>query len=133
MLSRIQGVDGDETYQGANLAKYEEGLTFLDRHKNEYAESVMSCLKDRVKMQHTSLLTDTLTLLATHGWEKFESSDFVDISLGNLTTRFHIPLEMAGVDVMLLKEEFDNMLDYAKRYLPLSRDGYRTTWWKRKR
>ena len=70
---KLKGYCCDETYQGA---KYEEGLTFLDRHKNKYAESVMSCLKDRVKMQHTSLLTDTLTLLATHGLEKFESSDF---------------------------------------------------------
>ena len=63
-------------------------------------------------------------------WKSLKVVTFVDIPLGNLTTRFHIPLEKAGVDVMLLKEEFVDMLDYAKRYLPLSQDGYRTTWWK---
>ena len=130
VLSRIQDDNNDKTYQGAVLAKYEQGRKYLEDHKNRYAESIMSCLKERLKMQHVGLLTDAITLLATHGWEKSESSDFADAALDHLTTQFNVPLAKAGVVETLIKEEFIDMLDYAKSYLPLSRDNYLTTWWK---
>ena len=112
VLSRIKGANetpASHEYQGSSLTNYEQGFKFLVNHKNEYAQSVMSSLRDRIKIQHVDLLTDTVTLLATHGWAKSGTSDFADESVDRLSTRFSIPLEKAGVHRTLLQEEFHGM------------------------
>ena len=120
--------DGIENmYQSVVLAKFDESVVFLQSHKNEYVEKVLACLQDRVKVQHSDLLTHILTILATQGWEK---SDNTDAALDKLTTHFKAPLEKAGVDIFVIKDEWEDMTDYAKRYLDLVQDDYRTIWWK---
>ena len=47
-------------------------------------EAVLDCLKSHVKLQHVDLLTDILTILATHGWNRTESDDFANTSLQNI-------------------------------------------------
>ena len=104
---------------GVSLATHEQGLTFIEPHKSAYAETILSCLRDRTKVQH-SLLTGIITILATHWWKTTsENIDFVITAIDNLSTRFQIPLEKAKVDITLLKEIFADMLDHAKRYLNL--------------
>lgn len=90
----------------------------------------MSCLKDRVKVQHPDLLTDTLAVLATQGWQKSEYVSFVNTALQNLSARFEIPLQKAQVDIALLEEEWEDMAEYAKRYLNLVQEDYQMIWWK---
>ena len=87
--------------------EFEEGVTYmyLKSHKNQLMESVLTCLKERVKVQHSDLLTNTLTLLATQGWNKSDDADFADVALNSISTQFLVPLERAGVNVALLKEE----------------------------
>ncbi len=63
--SRIQKAQGETTYLGAPLANFEQGITFITTHKDQIIESVLSCLKSRIKIQHPDLLTDALILLAT--------------------------------------------------------------------
>ena len=77
VLLRIKQSEGtatsERTYQDTELTKYEQGLSFLKTHKDEYIDKVLVCLKDRIKDRETSesdLLTCSLKLLATHGWEK---------------------------------------------------------------
>jgi len=36
----------------------------------------MSCLQSRIKAQDINLLRHLITILATHGWEQQESTDF---------------------------------------------------------
>ena len=117
----------ENTYQSVVLAKFDESIVFLQSHKNEYVEKVLACLKDRVKVQHSDLLTHILTILATQGWEKSEN---IDAALDKLTTHFKAPLEKAGVDIFVKKDEWEDMTDYAKCYLDLVQDDYRTIWWK---
>ena len=63
-LSRIHNSADDQNYQGVSLARHEQGLTFIEPHKSLHAETILSCLRDRTKVQH-SLLTDIITILAT--------------------------------------------------------------------
>ena len=86
------------------------GVTFLKSHKNKVVDKVLTCLKDRVKVQHCGLLSYTLALLATQGWEKPENKD---LALDSLTSHFQLPLERAGVD-SVIKEEWEDMTDYAR-------------------
>ena len=126
VLGRVQH-DGEHTYQGTVLTKFEQGMTFLRSHKNEFVEKVLTCLKERVKVQHSSLLSHTLAVLATQGWEKPENAD---LALDSLISHFQIPLEKAGVDTSVIKEEWEDMTDYARHYLSLVQEDYRTIWWK---
>lgn len=48
--------------------------------------------------EYPSLLTDILGVLATHGWERSEGTDFVNKALENLCTQFAIPLQKAGIE-----------------------------------
>ena len=132
VLARIQQSDEGSTYmyQGTKLTRYSEGVTFLQSHKNEYVESVISCLRERVKVQHCNILTHTLALLATQGWEKPENIALFDVALESLVSHFKAPLEKSGVNISAISEEWEDMLAYAKQYLSLVQDDYRTVWWK---
>ena len=130
VIARIQYMDGVASYQGAELADHETGVAYLKSHKDQYTEKLVSCLKDRVKVQHPDLLTDALTVLATQGWQKSEDASFANTALQSLSARFEVPLQKAKVDITLLEEEWEDMVEYAKRYLNLVQEDYQTIWWK---
>lgn len=71
-----------------------------------------------------------MTILATQGWKRSDDADFAEVALNSLSTQFIVPLEHAGVDVALLKEEWEDMTEYARRYLNLVEQDYLTIWWK---
>jgi len=49
-------------------------------------------------------------------------------ALNSISTQFLVPLEWAGVNVALLKEEWEDMIGYARRYLNLVQDDHQTIW-----
>ena len=134
VMSRVQRSEDESTtemtYQGTKITHYETSVAYLREHKNEFMEAVLDCLKNRVKLQHVDLLTDILTILATHGWNRTESDDFANTSLQNIANHFAEPLEKAGVDLMVLEEEWLDMVYYAKNYLNLVQEDSQTIWWK---
>ena len=75
------------------------------------------------------LLTHTVKVLATRGWDKTEDASFGYDAIAYFKTRFSIPLEHANVDSSLLQQEWDDMVDYAKIYINLT-ENYRKVWWK---
>ena len=78
VITRIQHSHGVASYQGAELADHETSVAYLKSHKDQYVEKLVSCLNDRVKVQHPDLLTNALTLLATQGWQKSEDASFAN-------------------------------------------------------
>ena len=90
--------DGSTAYQGVKLTNYEGAIVFLDNNYQQYITLVQDCLRDRVKLQSTQLLTHSLTILATHGWERSRHTSFGYEALDCISTRFLVPLENAGVD-----------------------------------
>ena len=130
VCTSIQSSDDQCTYQGTKLDNYEGALTYLRSHCSEWNESIMTCLKQRVKAQHTDLLTNSLTILATQGWEKTEGVEFSRETLDSIVTQFSTPLAKAGIDTNALQEEWEDMVDYAKRYLNIVQEDPSTIWWK---
>lgn len=57
--------DGEKTYQGVVLTRTEQNVTFFRSHNNVVVENVLTCLKDRVKVQHSTLFSHILTLTTT--------------------------------------------------------------------
>ena len=121
---------GNVSYQSVDIKKHDLAVAFLKSNYGCYTESVLSCLRDRIKAHHMQLLTHVLTVLATNGWEKYEETSFGHDSLHALTTKFIVPLNNASVDCSVIVDEWDAMVDYAKRYLDLVREDYKVIWWK---
>lgn len=44
--------------------------------------------------------------------------------------RFEAPLRNASIDLAQIREEWDDMLSYAKKYLNLVQEDYKVIWWK---
>ena len=109
VISRIQSAETDSdsaaTYQAVKLVHYDEGIDFLTSHKNEIMESVLACLKNRVKAHHPELLTNALKIFATQGWNKSDDIDFASPNLDSLVQRFLIPLRKANIDTSVIIEE----------------------------
>ena len=82
--------------------------------QNWYVDSVVSYLKERVKTQHATVISNILAILVTQRWEKSENPEFAEAALYHFTAHFQVPLEMDGTDASLVKEEWGDMTDYAK-------------------
>lgn len=76
----------------------------------------------------SELLTHVLTILATHGWDKTDSASFGYPALEWIADRFKIPLEKAKVNLSLLQEEWDDIVEYARRYYDIVQDDYKSVW-----
>lgn len=130
VIDRIETVDNEKTYQKSEIKNYDASMSFFNAHYKQYMESMQVCLRDRIKVQHEKLLDDTLTILATNGWGKADNASFGHLSLSNICAHFQIPLEAAGVDLLLVEDEWNDVVDYARRYLDIVRQGYKNIWWK---
>jgi len=127
---RIKHEDHATTYQSVRLTRYEDGMAFVEQHKNEMMESVLSCLKNRIRSHHPELLTNTLTILATQGWNKSNEVDFSTTKIDELVQQFLVPLQEAGVNTAQIIEEWEDMLDYARRYLNITEEENQIIWFK---
>ena len=124
----MQTVTVKATYQAVKLVHYEDGIDFLTSHKDQIMESVLACLKNRVKAHHPYLLTNALKILATQGWNKSADIDFA--SVNHLVQQFLIPLQKATVDTSVINEDWEDMVEYARPYLNIAEEDHQTIWYK---
>ena len=68
--------------------------------------------------------------MATNGWERSESASFGHAALNAICQQFQIPLEAASIDCSLVQEEWDDMVDYGRKYLSVVQEDYKVLWWK---
>jgi hypothetical protein len=132
LMGRLK-IDGDSvTYQQADLKRYKDGLSFVQNHYKEWTEAVESCLLSRLRSNpdELQLLSHTVTILATHGWERVDDTSFGHQPIEFIWERFEKPLEAAHVEHALLIEEWDDMVDFAKNFLNLVTEDYKQIWWK---
>ena len=131
VLGHVQKQDRIVTYQAADLKMHDQALVFMKNHYVEWVEAVVSSLIDRLKIQapELQLLTHAVTILSTHGWERYEAL-FGYAALDAICQWFHVPLERAGTDCSEVQEEWDDMVEYAKQYLNLVQEDYKVVFWK---
>ena len=118
------------SYQGFYIANFPSSMEYLERHFASWIDAVTSCLRSRIKSQDIDLLSHSVTILATHGWEWQESTDFGHPALEAIASKFEIALaKVSGFERDKLMEEWDNMVEYARQYLNLIQ-SYKVIWWK---
>lgn len=67
VLSRI---NEDRKYQGVEVLGYEAGIGYVKSNWIAWVNEVDTCLKDHLQNEHTDLLLNAITLLATNRWER---------------------------------------------------------------
>ena len=103
VISRLTIEDtGNVSYQSVDIKKHDLAVAFLKYNYGCYTESVLSCLRDRIKAHHMQLLTHVLTVLATNGWEKEEETSFGHDALHALLQSLLCPSTMLLLTVVLL-------------------------------
>lgn len=133
VLDRILESEDTYQYQSVEIVRYSEALEFLKNKYCDYIDLVLTCLKNRIKAEEDSdidTLTHALKILATHGWEKTTDAMFGYDAIQHLQLRFATPLAKANVNCALLRQEWDDLIFYAKQYINLVQDPYRVVWWK---
>ena len=70
-----------------------------------------------------------IIVLNTLGWEKLIQENSPLHEIDRLVTRFKIPLESAGCTEEIHKE-FQDMIEYAGNFIPLSTMDYSSVWWR---
>ena len=130
--SIVKESDGSTSYQGAEIVKYNEAVKYLEDNSGNWCETIAICIKKCMKHseQEIELLTNCLVVLATQGWEKTPGADFAKPSLEQLATQFAEPLRRVNVDTLVLEEEWEDMVDYAKPYLNIVQEECSVIWWK---
>jgi len=97
-------------------------MAYVERHKAEMMESILACLKNRIRNHHPELLTNVLTVLATHGWNKSDDINFAATKPDNLVQQFLTPLETSGVETVNINEEWEDMVEYGRDYLNIAEE-----------
>ena len=130
--SIVKESDGSTTYQETEIVKYDEAMEYLEKNSQNWCDAVCTCIKKRVKHSHLEieLLTSSLKILATQGWEKTPGADFAKYSLEQLSIQFAEPLKRANINTLVLEEEWEDMVNYAKRYLNIVQEDSSVIWWK---
>ncbi len=61
---------------------------------------------------------------------KSDEPSFAYEAIECVSRKFSVPFEKANIDCSLLKEEWDDIVDYSKCYLNIAQEDYKTIWWK---
>ena len=130
VCSRVKKEGSTYTYQGADLTGYTEAIAFLAAHHQEHADTILACLKNRMVTEECELLTHALSILATQGWGRGDNASFGYAALQYIAARFQAPLESANIDTSKLQGEWDEVVDYATKYLNIATEENNTILWK---
>ena len=130
ILCTMQQDDGSISYQGALITNYERARTFFASHTEQFARAIIHCMRQRLTLQSPHLLSNAFMILAPKGWEKAQEPSFAFDAIDNLSDKFRVPLEKSGIDCTHLHEEWEDIVEYSKRYLNLTSEDYRSLWWK---
>ena len=124
------GDDGAISYQCQSLKGYKETLRMYSTKYTEYCSRVTEYIKSRLSWSDLEMMRDIIFVLSSHGWEKAVEEKNNLESIERLVERFIIPLQGAGVLTGVIKEEFQNMIEYAVEYIAVSSLDYKSVWWR---
>ena len=64
------GGKAEDIYQCQGLRNLTQAKSFYEAKHQEYCASVTACMKSRLAWSDLTLIRDTITVLATQGWQK---------------------------------------------------------------
>ena len=125
----------NKVYQQQILTHFDAAQQHLTSHCEEYCTAVLSCLRSRLEWTDLEFIRDVILFLVTQGWQKLldeeiEANEGYVQAINRLISKFKVPLEVSGVVVAKVADEFHGMLLYATQFISLSSTNYQAVWWK---
>ena len=94
-------------------------------------------LKERLEWSDTQLLRSFLVFIDTTNWIHRLSESNDDVSMGEvvnaveyITGIFRFPLEAKGMCLSSIQNEIEEVIEFSRKYLPISTSNYRIIWFK---
>ena len=135
---RMKVVSEESQYQGVKLMLYNQ-ITLENCKKdvlNDLQRLIVK-LKERLEWSDTQLLRSFLVFSDTKNWIHRLSEGNDDVSMGEvvnaveyITGIFRSPLEAKGMCLSSIQDEIEEVIEFSRKYLPISTSNYRIIWFK---
>ena len=89
VIGRIKHDNDSISYQGVDLKKHNQSISYLKAHMKEWIEAMDNCFKNCIKGNEIGIITHAVTLLATNGWECSALASFGYEALEAVCDWFH--------------------------------------------
>lgn len=150
VINRIKDENGTKEYQGASLQGYSTRMLECCR---DCALRDLKCLdekmRDRLEWSDVKLLRSILVFIDTQGWQTktripsdtsevdSDETEVVDDVMAEIQSAvefvasvFREPLQAKNVVLSTLHDEVEEVVEHARTYLAIHKEGYRKVWYK---
>ena len=147
LVKRLKDVDDQKEYQGVVLQNFDSTLEQCKKHVMDDICRLEQKIKERLEWSDIQLMRSILVFLETQNWQKsfrqskdsnddhdgmLDLDDFAEVraAVEYIISIFRIPLEAKGKCVALIQDEVEDVVSYARKYLPIGSENYHKTWYK---
>ena len=145
---RLKDVTGDQKeYQGVALQNFDTTLEQCKKHVMADICRLEQKIKERLEWSDIQLMRSILVFLETQSWQKSfseersgdhdgmldpDADDFAEVraAVEYIISIFRIPLEAKGMCAASIQDEVEDVISYARKYLPIGSENYRKIWYK---
>lgn len=135
--TRIKLEEGNNhVYQGVSLQGYSASL--LQQCATQALADLKrldSAMRNRLEWSDVEMLRSILVFLDTQSWCKSGDSESdeleeINAAVEYITTHFREPLEAVSMNISSIRDEIEEIVDYARKYLSIRTESYQTIWYK---
>lgn len=136
LKSRMKVVDGGKEYQGTSFTGFDAALDQCKAHVVKDLEQLCVKIKERLEWSDVQLLRALLAFIETQNWverdddEDDQASDNVRSAVEYIVSVFRVPLEAKGMCVATIYDELEEVMLYARKFLPIGTEAYSRIWYK---
>ena len=139
VCSRVKEEKGEKLYQGAVLHNYN---TTTLKHCSDQAiadaKQLDDKLRERLEWSDVRMLRAIAVFLNTQSWQctavgsdtEMGDNAEIKIALEYISSHFREPLEAKGINLSGIQDEIEEIVQYARKYLNLVKEGYQKIWYK---
>lgn len=134
--TRIKEESDGFVYQGASLQGYSSRiLQECAKHALADLRRLDEEMRSRLEWSDVQMLRSILVFLDTQSWCKRADSedddlDEINAAVEYITSHFREPLEAAGTTLSSIRDEIEEVVDYARKYLNIGTESYQNIWYK---
>ena len=132
--SRLKEIDSHVEYQGVEVKNFDGVLKQCTTQVKEDVSRLNEKIKRRLEWSDVQLMRSILILVETQSWQLHSDEEDavseVSQAAEYVVAMFRVPLEAKGFSAEVIVDEIENVVSYARRYLPIGTDNYRKIWYK---
>ena len=141
VLSKLKDENGGKVYQGSDLHHFRDTTTKACQDQPlADLKSLDDKMRTHLEWSDVDMMRSILLFLNTQSWQGSERSlndddndddqlSEVKAALVSITDVFRAPLEAKRVNLILIQDEIEDIVDYARTYLRIGCYSYKKIWY----